>query len=91
MRFEGGPRRGSPALAVVVANMNKPDDFDCWRLPDDGSVAKCASHCMPRRTRHTLSSAELTKLVLPPRPLPPQGDHRTRDKDPERGDFGNRA
>ncbi|KOO28713.1 RNA polymerase ii core subunit [Chrysochromulina tobinii] len=20
--------------------MNKPDDFDCWRLPDDGSVAK---------------------------------------------------
>ena len=63
----------------------------CWRLPDDGSVAKCASHCMPRRTRHTLlSSAELTKLVLP-RPLPPQGDHRTRDKDPERGDFGNRA
>ena len=71
--------------------MNKPDDFDCWRLPDDGSVAKCASHCMLRRTRHTLSSAELTKLVLPPRPLPPQGDHRTRDKDPERGDFGNRA
>ena len=40
--------------------MNKPDDFDCWRLPDDGSVAKCASHCMPRRTRHTISSAELT-------------------------------
>jgi DNA-directed RNA polymerase II subunit RPB11 len=22
--------------------MNKPDDFDCWRLPDDDSVKKCA-------------------------------------------------
>jgi len=22
--------------------MNKPDDFDCWRLPDDESVQKCA-------------------------------------------------
>ena len=27
--------------------MNKPDDFDCWRLPDDDSVKKCA-----RRRRH---------------------------------------
>ena len=22
--------------------MNKPDAFDCWRLPDDGSIEKCA-------------------------------------------------
>ena len=25
------------------APMNKPDDFDCWRLPDDDSVQKCVS------------------------------------------------
>ena len=30
--------------------MNKPDDFDCWRLPDDDSVKKCATpYCAAQR------------------------------------------
>ena len=40
--------------------MNKPDDFDCWRLPDDDSVQKCAAdtgHTKQRLVKKLRSSS----------------------------------
>ena len=40
---------------ALVCGMNKPDDFDCWRLPDDESVQKCGP-MNPRRVREAVCS-----------------------------------
>lgn len=40
--------------------MNKPDDFDVWRLPDDGLVEKV-------RMRFQLSTRALHALTTPSR------------------------
>jgi hypothetical protein len=41
---------------------NKPDDFDCWRLPDDDSVQKCAPSSPLSPTR---ALAQVSALAPP--------------------------
>ena len=56
--------------------MNKPDDFDCWRLPDDDSVQKVtltadtkvanAMTMIIEREDHTLGN--ILRMCAPPPP-----------------------
>lgn len=104
-RSAGRRRRESCASARALffcrCRMNKPDDFDCWRLPDDDSVKKCAHlalFCSPtlcssihRPCRHAPlspcpSPAPLSPFALLLLLLSSQGHHHTRHKGAQRSD-----
>ena len=74
-------RRATPRAA-----MNKPDDFDCWRLPDDDSIQKCAarSPIASRRPAHSVRAAHTCTRAH-------QVDRAEGDEDRQRGDLYHRA